>query len=127
MKRVVTLGALAFLALFSSLGCSSKMDPKECDKIRGEAYDLLNKAQHCNVDADCKQSAWPGCAKPVNGQTIDTIKPMAENYKKGQCEEPELKCATPTPESYCKQGLCVHREKGMTEGAGAPAGDIIVK
>ena len=126
MKRVVTLGALAFLALFSSLGCSSKMDSKECDKIRGEAFDLLNKAQHCNVDADCKQSEWPGCAKPVAGSTLDTIKPMAEKYKKGQCDEPKMECRTP-PESYCKQGLCVHREKGTPEGAGAPAGDIIVK
>jgi hypothetical protein len=126
MKRVVTLGALAFLALFSSLGCSSKMDSKECDKIRGEAFDLLNKAQHCNGDADCKQSDWPGCAKPVAGSTLDTIKPMAEKYKKGQCDEPKMECRTP-PESYCKQGLCVHREKGTPEGAGAPAGDIIVK
>jgi hypothetical protein len=126
MKRVVTLGALAFLALFSSLGCSSKMETKECDKIRGEAFELLNKAQHCNVDGDCKQSEWPGCAKPVAVSTLDTIKPMAENYKKGQCDEPKVECRTP-PESYCKQGLCVHREKGTPEGAGAPAGDIIIK
>ncbi len=126
MKRFGRLGALAFLALFVSLGCSSKMETKECDKIRGEAFELLNKAQHCNTDAECTQSAWPGCAKPVSGSTLDTIKPMAENYKKGQCEEPKIECRT-APESYCKQGLCVHREKGTTEGAGAPAGDIIIK
>jgi len=126
MKRVGSVVAVAFMALVCSLGCSNKMDPKECDKIRGEAFELLNKAQHCNTDVDCKQSAWPGCAKPINGQTEGTLAPMAEKYKKGECEEPKVDCKTP-PESYCKQGLCVHREKGTPENAGAPAGDLIIK
>ncbi|UQA55655.1 hypothetical protein [Polyangium aurulentum] len=125
MKRLATLSAL-ILGIASLLGCGSKMDAKECDKIRGEAFDLVNSAQHCSTDADCKQSEWPGCARAVNAKTVDTIKPMAENFKKGQCEEAKMDCKAP-PEAYCKQGLCVHREKGTTEGAGAPAGDIIVK
>jgi len=124
MKRFLGLSLLALC--LSSLGCSSKMEPKECDKIRGEAFDLVNKAQHCNVDADCSQSAWPGCARAVNAKTIETIKPMADSFTKGQCEETKLECKPP-PEAYCKQGLCVHREKGVPEGAGAPAGDIIIK
>jgi hypothetical protein len=125
MTRLAPLSALIF-CFGSLLGCGSKMDAKECDKIRGDAFDMVNAAQHCSTDADCKQSEWPGCARAVNTKTVDAIKPMADNFKKGQCEETKLDCKAP-PESYCKQGLCVHREKGTTEGAGAPAGDIIVK
>jgi hypothetical protein len=93
-----------------------KLDAKECDKLRGDAFDIVNKAQHCNTDTDCRQSAWPGCAKPLSNQTFDEIKPMADAYKKGQCEEPKTECKPP-PEVYCKQGLCVHRELGTPEGA----------
>ena len=126
MTRVPALFGLCLLALGSLLGCSNKMEPKECDKIRGEAFDLINKAQHCNVDADCKQSEWPGCARSVSLKTIEVVKPMQDQFTKGQCEETKLDCKPP-PEAYCKQGLCVHREKGTPEGAGAPAGDIIIK
>ena len=90
MTRVPTLLALSLLSLGSLFGCSSKMEPKECDKIRGEAFDLVNKAQHCNTDVDCKQSEWPGCAHAVSTKTIETIAPMAESFKKGQCEETKL-------------------------------------
>ena len=54
----------AALALVLLAGCSNKMDPKECDKLRGDAFDLLNKAQFCNTDVDCKPSDWPGCCRP---------------------------------------------------------------
>ncbi len=126
MMRSAPLSALMLLCFASLLGCGNKLDPKECDKIRGDAFDMVNAAQHCSTDADCKQSEWPGCARAVSNKTADAIKPMQENFKKGQCEEPKMDCKAP-PESYCKQGLCVHREKGTTEGAGAPAGDIIIK
>lgn len=126
MKRVFGLSILSLLALCLSLGCSSKLESKECDKIRGEAFDLINSAQHCATDADCSQSIWPGCARAVNAKTIETIKPMADKFTKGQCEETKMECK-PSPEAYCKQGLCVHREKSATEGAGAPGGDVIVK
>jgi hypothetical protein len=125
MKRLATLPAVA-LIIAAFFGCSNKMESKECDKLRGEAFELLNKAQHCNTDADCRQSEWPGCAKPVSNATWDTIKPMSEKYKQGQCEEPKIDCKQP-PVSYCKQGLCVHRELGTPEGAGAPAGEIQIK
>lgn len=113
---------LVLLALLA--GCESKMDPKECDKLRGDAFDLVNKAQHCNTDADCRQSEWPGCAKPVSNATFDKIKPLAESFKNGKCEERDLGCKPP-PESYCKQGLCVHREIGTPEGAGSTPTDQI--
>lgn len=125
--RVAALFALAAVGAIVAPGCESKMDVKECDKIRGEAFEMLNKAQHCNTDADCRQSDWPGCQKPVSNGTYDKLKPMADTFKKGQCEEPKLTCK-PAPESYCKQGLCVHRELGTPEGAGnTPTDQIIIK
>ena len=86
-SRLAALVALA--AALCIAGCSSKMDDKECAKLRGEAFDLLNKGQQCNNDQDCRQSDWPGCAKPVSIANWDKIKPMADGYKKGQCEEPK--------------------------------------
>jgi hypothetical protein len=123
MKRMFGLSLLSLLCF--SLGCSGKMDSKECDKIRGEAFDAINKAQHCNTDADCSQSQWPGCSRAVNNKTIDAVKPMAENFKKGQCEETKLECK-PSPDAYCKQGLCVHREKAQ-EAPAAPAEAPVVQ
>jgi hypothetical protein len=124
--RVIGLGAVVLVALGSLLGCSNKLEPKECDKIRGEAFDLINAAQHCNVDAECAQSAWPGCARAVNAKTTGAVSPMAAKFKQGECAETPMQCKEP-PDAYCKQGLCVHREKGAPEGAGEPAGDIIIK
>jgi hypothetical protein len=105
--------SLATLALLAGCG---KLDPKECDKLRGEAFELLNKAHHCNNDLDCRQSDWPGCVKPVSNTSYDKIKVMADQYAAGQCEEPKVECKPP-PDVYCKQGLCVHREMGAATGA----------
>jgi hypothetical protein len=130
MSRVRRYRAIpsAFAALlFAStwfVACSGGMEAKECDKLRGEAFDLLNKAQHCNSDADCRQSEWPGCAKPLSRATFDKIGPMRESFQKGKCVEPKLECKEPPP-AYCKQGLCVHREKGTPEGAGNTPTDQI--
>ena len=122
MTRLVAVMALSLLA-----ACSNKMESKECDKLRGDAFDLLNKGQQCNTDVDCKQSDWPGCAKPEANVTADKIKPLAEAYKKGQCEEPKVECREPPP-VYCKQGLCAAREKGTPEGASnTPTDQIIIK
>lgn len=124
--RVFGLGAVIFVAIGFLLGCSNKLEQKECDKLRGEGFDLINAAQHCNTDADCSQSQWPGCARAVNAKTVASAGLISEKYKKGECEEPKLTCKPP-PDAYCKQGLCVHREKGTQDGAGAPAGDIIIQ
>jgi hypothetical protein len=122
--------AIVALAAFGPLvsgGCSSSMDPKECSKLREDSFELLNKAQHCNTDADCRQSDWPGCAKPLSSATFEKIRPMKESFQKGKCEEKKPDCREPA-EAYCKQGLCVHREKGTPEGAGnTPTDQIIVK
>jgi hypothetical protein len=129
MKLTHVAAALAFVAAAPVLagGCSNNMDPKECSKLREDAFELLNKAQHCNGDADCRQSDWPGCAKPLAQSTHDKIKPMHDAFEKGKCEESKSDCRE-APPVYCKQGLCVHREKGTPEGAAnTPADQIIVK
>jgi hypothetical protein len=96
------------------LGCSPKgLEQKECDRLRGEAFELINKGQQCGSDADCQQSTWPGCPRPVSHATQGKIDPLAAKAKEGQCPEPATECKPP-PEVYCKQGLCVHREKPAT-------------
>jgi hypothetical protein len=116
--------ACAAFAVFAVAGCENKLEAKECDKLRGEAFDLVNKGQQCNNDADCRQSEWPGCERAITNATYDKIKPMADQFKTGKCEEPKMECRKP-PEAYCKQGLCVHREKGVPEGAGNTPADQI--
>jgi hypothetical protein len=123
------LAALTLVALSLPLagGCSSSMDPKECGKLREDAFDLVNKAQHCNTDADCRQSEWPGCQKPLSLASWDKIDPMHQAFTKGKCEEPKPDCREPPP-VYCKQGLCVHKEKGTAEGSGnTPSDQIIIQ
>jgi len=56
----------------------------------------------------------------------EKLKAMSEGYKKGQCEEPKVDCKPP-PDVYCKQGLCVHREKGVPENMGPSNDQIQIK
>lgn len=105
-------------------GCSNELDPKQCTQLRVDAFELLNKAQHCNSDADCRASDWPGCSKPLSNETGDKIKTMKDAFDKGKCVEPKAECREPPP-VYCKQGLCVHKEKGTPEGAGNTPTDQI--
>ncbi len=127
--RAASAKALAWVAVvavlgFSALpGCEKKLEPEQCDKLRADAFQTLNKAHHCGEDKDCRQSSWPGCQKPLSNKDWDAIKPLEDQYKQGKCEEPKIDCKEP-PEVYCKQGLCVHREKGRDENAPAPS-DVI--
>ena len=124
---LAALSLAAAATLLGAGGCSNSMDPKDCLQVRSDAFELLNKAQHCNNDGDCRQSDWPGCAKPVSIESFDKIKPMKDAITKGKCVETKQDCREP-PEVYCKQGLCVHREKGTPEGAGnTPTDQIIVQ
>lgn len=122
--------AAAFLGALFALGfagCSSKMEEKECTKLKIESFDILNKAQHCNTDADCSPSTWPDCSKPLSEVNNTEIKKKSEAYFTGKCEETKPACTDTTP-VYCKQGLCTRKEKGMPENPGGTApGDIIVK
>lgn len=124
--------ALAFATLFAACalagfaGCSSKMEEKDCTKLKMDAFDVLNKAQHCNNDTDCRGSAWPDCQKPLSSTSAADIKTKEDAYFLGKCEEAKPACTDTTP-IYCKQGLCVRKEKGTPESAGdTPPGDIIV-
>jgi hypothetical protein len=126
-RAALALLAVLGLALPLSSGCSNSMEPQQCDKLRGDAFDLLNKAQHCNDDKDCRQSEWPGCAKPLSNETFQKIQPMRGEFQKGKCVEGPPDCKEP-PVVYCKQGLCVHREKGTPEGMGnTPSDQILIK
>ncbi len=87
--RLVQL-AVAVLAM--PLFACSKMDPKECTKLRDTAFELINTANVCTADAECKPSEWPGCSKPVNVQNFDKMHAMMESFKKGKCEEKLPQC-----------------------------------
>jgi hypothetical protein len=125
--RTIFAAVLTAVPLFLVVGlggCDNKMDVKECDKLRGDAFELVNVAQHCDADKDCRPSEWPGCSKPLSNTSFDKIQPMRDKFTKGKCEEPKIDCKE-SPPVYCKQGLCVHREKGMPEGADEPPVDQI--
>lgn len=111
--------ALAAAAVLGSAGCSSKMEEKECTKLKIESFDILNKAQHCNTDTDCKGSVWPDCAKPLSEASSGEIKKRMDAYFTGQCEEKKPECKDETP-IYCKQGLCTRKEKGADAPGAAP-------
>jgi len=118
------IAAVCALAGFS--GCSSKMEEKDCTKLKMDAFDVLNKAQHCNNDTDCRGSVWPDCQKPLSNVSATDIKAKEDAYFTGKCEEAKPTCSDTTP-IYCKQGLCVRKEKGAPGSAGdTPPGDIIV-
>jgi hypothetical protein len=113
-KALALAGALS-VAVVSIVACEKKLDPKECNALRAKAFELVNSAHLCNADADCVQSEWPGCEKPLSKKHAEEISPM---------QEPKVDCRKPPP-VYCKQGLCVHREAGTPEGQGPAGGEGI--
>lgn len=127
LVRTVTAAALCLAAaVLGSAGCSGKLDDKECTKLKIESFDVLNKAQHCNTDVDCKMSFWPDCGKPLSSVSSDEIKKKEDAYYTGKCEEAKTDCKDTTA-IYCKQGLCARKEKGSESPAGTAPGDVIVK
>jgi hypothetical protein len=112
IRLIFTIAAVLCACSVAVPGCDKKLPPEECDKLRGQAFELLNKAQPCASDADCRQSEWPGCERPVNGKTVEAIKQMKTTYTEGKCEEKKMDCRK-APTVYCKQGLCVHKEAAM--------------
>ena len=100
---------IPFLVVTLSTACS-KMDPQECTKLRDGAFELINTANVCTSDADCKPSDWPGCAKPIIAQNLEKIHAMKDTFSKGKCEEKPAAC-NPSPVVYCQEGLCAFRYK----------------
>lgn len=108
-KAKVVAGSFGWtLALVVASGCNTA-DSKECESLRGQAFDIINTAHVCADDADCVPTSWPGCSKPVNSKNKARVVELKEKFDKGKCVEAEAKCRE-TPEIYCKQGLCVFRE-----------------
>ncbi len=116
--RALALGALGWVALLCAPGCEKKLEQKDCDALRGQGFEILNKAQPCANDTDCQQSEWPGCEKPLAKKSQEGIAPLKAKYTEGKCEQYEKKpapeCRKPPP-VYCKQGLCVHKEQGQQQ------------
>jgi len=127
-RTAAALALLCSAAFVSGIaGCSSKMEDKDCTKLKIESFDIVNKAQHCNNDADCKASSWPDCGKPLSTPNADEIKKRGDAFRTGQCEDTKTECTDATA-IYCKQGLCARKEKGSPENPGGTApGDIILK
>jgi hypothetical protein len=110
MRRPSFLLLLAFVLLPAAC---SKMDPQECMKVRDQAFELINQANNCSSDADCKPTEWPGCKKPVSGENFAKIHGMMETFQKGKCEEKPNQCPKDSPPTYCAEGICAFRYKGQ--------------
>jgi hypothetical protein len=108
--RLGACGALTAALAIALLGCNSGLNEKECDTLRSQAFEIVNEAHPCNSDEDCVGTEWPGCMKPVSAKNGERIQPLMAKFKEGKCQEPKVDCRNP-PEVYCKQGLCVVRER----------------
>ena len=97
--------------VFVALSACSKMDPKECTKLRESAFELINTASVCTADADCKESEWPGCPKAVSVASFDKIRGIKETFTNGKCEEPPPPKCQQAPKVFCQEGLCAFRYK----------------
>ena len=107
-----TRAARLFPLVFIAFTACNKLSPEECKKLRDNAFELINVANMCSNDADCKPSEWPGCAKPVNVTNFDKMHGFGDTFVKGKCEEPpKSKCQEPTPKVYCQEGICGFRYK----------------
>jgi hypothetical protein len=96
------------VALWVAAGCGKSEE--ECLQVRGQAFELINSPHTCNDDTNCMFSVWPGCAKPVNKRNDATLAKLKEESDNGGCIDEASTCREP-PDVYCKQGLCVFRER----------------
>jgi hypothetical protein len=114
MRRKATLAAaLCLLGLLALAGCN-KLSQEECDALRTQAFDIVNDEQKqspqaCADDVDCMPTPWPGCSRPVNKKNLATVEELEQQFRRGECTEPEPARPCDQLEVYCKQGLCVHR------------------
>ncbi len=104
-----TIG-LGLLLLAAPMACGTTLSEEKCNEVRGAAYEIINEAHTCNSDADCVETEWPGCTKPASRKNKKRITAFKTKFDDGNCKEPQTECRE-IPEIYCKQGLCVFREK----------------
>jgi len=97
-------------ALLGAVGGCDRLSETECLGLRSEAFDVVNESHPCADDTDCRATEWPLCPKPSSTKNYQRIAAVKAKFDKGKCTEPEKKCRE-TPEVYCKQGLCVFRER----------------
>jgi hypothetical protein len=105
---------LVTFAGFGSLSACSKMDPKDCAQLRESSFELINAANNCSTDSDCRPTEWPGCQRPINAQNFDAIHQKMESFRKGKCEEKPANCKQ-APAVYCAEGICAFRYKGTQQ------------
>jgi hypothetical protein len=106
LRWLFPLAAVIWLAP----GCS--MDPKECAKLRADAFELINAPSSCNADQDCRATEWPpGCPKPINQANFEKIRKFREAAQKGKCVETPISCGHPPAPLYCQEGLCAFKYK----------------
>ncbi len=115
MRRKVVLGLSTWFVSVAVVACDD-LSVQECDKLRAEAYEILNEAHTCNDDADCLPSDWPGCAKPLNTKNHERMAPFKEKFDAGSCTEPSDITCPDVPLMYCKQGLCVAKHEAGESG-----------
>jgi hypothetical protein len=120
--------ASGFLLVLIALAPGCNQPVEKCRDLRSQAFDILTGQAHpCSSDADCFPSDWPGCDQPVSGKSRDKIAEIKQQFDEGGCiSHPEIateenrECREP-PIVYCKQGLCVFREKaGQSAAAASP-------
>ncbi len=110
---------LAVVVVFTGIAVScgkKKLEPNECNQVRGKAFAVLNEAAACKTDNDCLTSSWPGCAREATQDMLDRVKPVKDEFDSGACAEPKQDCPQ-TPEVYCNQFVCEKRVKSLrTDG-----------
>lgn len=116
-----------FLLVLMALGFGCNQPVEKCRELRSQAFDILTGQAHpCSSDADCFPSDWPGCDQPVSAKNRDKIAEIKQQFDEGGCvsheeiaAEENRECREP-PIVYCKQGLCVFREKAGEPAAASP-------
>src|SRR5512135_3075250 len=72
----VIVALLACASVLAGACGKSKLDPKQCTTLRGQAFAIVNEASKCKTDQDCLVTSWPGCAHEADQDMLDRIKPL---------------------------------------------------
>ena len=103
---------LSTLVLIAGACGKKKLEPNECNQVRGKAFAVLNEAANCKSDKDCLASSWPGCAHEANQDMLDRLKPIKDEFEAGGCAETKQDCPK-TPDVFCNQYVCEKRTQAI--------------